>query len=169
MVRKTSLGRRVYCIAGDNNVEQTSVSRIINSYISICREDLLNGHVINFFGLVSVIPNYVTSEYTATMAWYAKKVSEKLSMPYHTCFEVIKNYIKSLTDDLMSGKPIDIRGIVSLHPVTENGVLCKIHASISTSIKEDLLVKNGVVTSARAHTCKLLKHNVYSLAKNTEA
>ena len=168
MIRKTSLGRRVYCLADDNNIEQTLVSKIINSYISICRQDLLEGHVINFLGLVSMIPDYITSNYTATMAWYAKKVSENLSIPYHTCLLVIKGYTQSMIDDLMSGKPIDIRSIVSLHPVTEDGVLCKVHASISTSIKEDLTIKNGVVTSVRAHTCKLLKHNVYNLAKNME-
>lgn len=168
MQKKTSLGKRVYDIAGNNSIEQTMVNRIIGSYISTCREDLLNGHVINFFGLVSIVPDYVCSEFIGTTAWYAKKVSESTGIPYYTCRLVIKSYLDMLSNDLYENKPVDIRSIVSLHPITQDGVLCKIHAAISTSIKEDLVERNGVVTSARAHTCKLLKYKIASLPSETE-
>lgn len=160
MVNKRSFGARVYEIADDNGLEQTTVNRIINSYISLCRYDLLHGIEVRFFGLVTLVPDNKSSDFIATLAWYAKEVSKQVGYPYHTVLNVIKQYLGTSKRDLLEGKSIDIRSIVSLHPLYKDNELVKVHASISTSIKEDLQKLNGDVTSARAHTCKLLKYDI---------
>lgn len=160
MINKRSFGARVYEIAEDNGLEQTAVNRIINSYISLCRQDLLSGIEVRFFGLVTLVPDKKSSDYIATLAWYAKQVSEQVGYPYFTVLNVIKQYLSTSKRDLLEGKSVDIRSIVSLHPLYKNNELVKVYASISTSIKEDLLEINGDVTSARAHTCKLLKYDI---------
>ncbi len=158
MLNKTVFGNRVYDIAYNLNIPRTEVNTIINTYISICREDLLNGHIINFVGLVSVVPDRIVTNYIGTTAWYAKCVSNMLDLPYNTVYTVISGYIQDLEDDLLSGKAVDIRRIVTLHPLcNEDNILSSVHAAISVSIKKELQVRSTGVSSVRAHTCKLRK------------
>lgn len=160
MIYKRSFGTRVFIIAKEYGVEQTVVSKIINSYISVCRDSLLRGTELRILGLVNVVPDYKSSDYIPTTAYFCKLVSTKLGTPYYTTYGIVSCYLESLKIDLFNGNPVDIRGIVSLHPLERDGNLCKIRSLISVSIKSDLEKLNGCVTSARAHTCKLLKYNL---------
>lgn len=155
---KMSLGARVWKIADDYNIEQVQVHKIISSYIAYCRELLLSGNEVTFFGLVTLIPNIMVSDYKTTLAYQCKEVSKVLNMGYYTVYRIVSAYLEFLHDDLLSGNPIDIRGIVSLHPICNEGKVVKVHSSISISIKRDIEIQNRDILSVRAHTHKLLKH-----------
>ena len=87
-------------------------------------------------------------------------LANSIGVGYHTVHSIIKEYLSFLREDLLDGNSIDIRGIVSLHPLLRDGKVVKVHSSISTSIKRDLSLQNRDVSSVRAHTHKLLKHSI---------
>lgn len=159
-MHKRSFGTRVWIIADKYNIEQTQVHKIISSYISFCRELLLSGNEVTFFNLVTMTPDYIISDYKTTLAYQCKKVSQSYNISFHTVHSIIKEYLSFLQEDLLDGNSIDLRGIVSLHPLCQDGKVVKVHSSISTSIKRDLASRNGDVSSVRAHTHKLLKHSI---------
>lgn len=159
-MHKRSFGTRVWIIADRYNIEQTQVHKIISSYISICRELLLSGNEVTFFNLVTMIPNPICSDYKTTLAYQCKLLANSIGIGYHTVHSIIKEYLSFLREDLLDGNSIDIRGIVSLHPLLRDGKVVKVHSSISTSIKRDLSLQNRDVSSVRAHTHKLLKHSI---------
>ena len=159
---KRSLGTRVWIIADKYGIEQTKVHSIITSYISFCRDLLLSGNEVTFFNLVTMTPDYIVSDYRTTFAYQCKMVSESSGVSYYTVYSIVREYLDFLQEDIMSGNSVDIRGIVSLHPLCKDGVVVKVHSSISTSIKRDLSILNGDVSSIRAHTHNMLKHAIKS-------
>lgn len=162
-MHKRSFGTRVWIIADKYNIEQKQVSKIINSYVYYCRELLLSGYEVTFLDLVTMTPNYLVSDERVTLAYQCKETSKMCGVSYHTVFSVVKEYLEFLKDDLLSGKAVDIRGIVTLHPlcIESGGSIEKVHSSISLSIKRDLAYRNAYVTSVRAHTHKLLKYVIH--------
>lgn len=159
-MHKRSFSTRVWIIADKYSIEQTQVHKIISSYISFCRELVLTGNEVTFYNLVTLTPDYIESDYRTTLAYQCKKVSELCFVSYHTVYSIIKEYLSFLKDDLLDGNSVDLRGIVTLHPLCQNNVVIKVHSSISVSIKRDLISRNGDVSYVRAHTHKLLKHNI---------
>jgi len=161
MSDKRSFGARLYEVAENYNLNQSDVNRIVNEYITECRQDLFDGKEVRILGLVILVPNPMYSECGATLALYAKKIATKTGCPFHTVRGVVGEYIDILRNELYEGRNIDIRGLVSMHPLMRNGEIVKVHSILSTSIKGDLPYKSQYVTSVRAHTCKLLKHNMF--------
>lgn len=157
---KSPLQLQVYQMAHELKVDQVAVRRIILSYLDICREDVLTGHIVRFLGLATLVPNPILSNQIKTGAYYCKLVSEKTRYPYFTVQGVMSCFFERLRDGLYENKPCDLRRLCTLHPVVENGVVVSAHVSISRSIKEELYTKNSGVISVRAHTCKLLRHSV---------
>lgn len=168
-MHKMSLGARVWNIADKYSIEQTQVHKIISSYISYCRDLLLQGYEVTFLNLVTMTPNVIVSDYRTTLAYQCKEVSKACGISYHTVYSIVKEYLYWIKDDIMAGKSSDIRGIVTLHPlIDDSGTISRIHSSISISIKRDLANKNGCVTSVRAHTHKLLKYSIKSCSIVTQ-
>lgn len=158
---KRSLGTRIWIIADKYNIEQVQVSNIIKAYVSFCREKLLEGYVVSFSDLVVLVPDNLISKYRMTLAYQCKQVSKICGKSYHTVFSIINEYLSFLREDVVErGNSVDIRGIVSIHPILRDDVIVKVHSSISCSIKRDLSERNGYVTHVRAHTHKLLKHSI---------
>lgn len=161
MEQKTQLGVRVYAIAKQYSIECTMVHRIITEYIEYCKLELLSGKVVDFVGLVSVVPDVVTSDYRSTMAYECSFVADRLSLPQHTVYIVIRAYLDDLLDDIFMCKTASIRGIVNIHPIQKDGKLTNIHSAISSSFKNNIL-KDSAITSVRVHTSKLLKQRLCS-------
>lgn len=158
---KRSLGVRVYRIAESKGIMQTVTHDIITSYIEYCRNLILEGYQVSFFGLVTLVPNVIVDDSLVTQAYICKKVSQKIGISYHTVYAIIAEYLKEVNDDLLDGKSVDIRRVVSLHPLRDmDDNLKTVNASISVSIKRDLNIKNGCVTSVRAHTSRLIKRSI---------
>lgn len=154
---KSLVGVRFYRVSDELGLDRAKVSRIIKTYIELNRADLLSGRVIRFLGLVSVEPDVITSCRISTLAMQCKRVSDILSMPYHTCLVTVKQYMCYLKQELSEGAVVDIRSIVSMHPYYNKGEYSGVQSSVSVSIKRDLKELNGDVTCVRVHTCKLLK------------
>lgn len=154
---KRSLGSRVYMIAEELEIEQKLVSRVVNRYFSLCRDDVFNGKTVRVLGFVEVVPNIILSNYIDTSAMYCKRVSEIEGITYFTVKSVMRKYFDGCKEDLFNGKTVDFRSLATLHPiVNENGVV-NIHSSLSVTINSELQNGMSVVTSARAHLCKVLK------------
>jgi len=150
-MRKKSFGCRVYNVANDYNIEQTSVNKIINSYINRCRCDLLCGREVRFINLVSLIPEVMTTNEIKTTAFYAKEVAAETGFPYYTVLAVIKNYLKGLVQDVLGLRNVDIRRIVRIH-IVKRETKYSVHSAISASMKGAMVGGNTV----RVHTSKYL-------------
>jgi len=157
---KTSIAIKVYVIAEEYGVPRTIVKSIISSYIDYCKDLILHGERVDFVGLVSVVPDVQVETYNSTLAFECTKLADVLGIPYNTVFIIIREYINGLIDELLNGKSVEIRGIVTMKPYYENDKIGGIHASISTSIKKALSLINSPVSSVRVHTHKLLKYNL---------
>lgn len=159
MKQKTQLGVRVYAIAKQYSIEYTMVHTIITKYIEYCKTELLNGRVVDFVGLVTIIPDNITSDYKSTMAYECSNVAKLVSLPPHTVFVVVKAYLDDLLDDVLHCKTSSIRGIVNIHPIQKDGKLTNIHSAVSSSFKDNIH-KDSPITSIRVHTSKLLKYSL---------
>ena len=159
-MEKTSIAIKVYIIAEQYDIPRTVVKSIISSYIDYCKDLILHGERVDFIGLVSVVPDVQFETYNSTLAYECMKLSDRLGIPYNTVFIIIREYINGLIDELLEVKTVEIRGIVTMKPYYENGIIGGIHASISTSIKKALAKIDSPVSSVRVHTHKLLKYNL---------
>lgn len=159
MNQKTQLGVRVYALAKQYNIEYKMVHTIITNYLEYCKSELLSGRVVDFVGLVSVIPDVIVSDYKSTMAYECSFVAKALSLPQHTVYVIVRAYLDDLLDDIVSCKTASIRGIVNIHPIQKDGKLTNIHSAISTSFKSNIS-EDSVITSVRVHTSKLLKQRL---------
>jgi nucleoid DNA-binding protein len=163
---RTRIGIQVWYIADKYNIPQVTVHTIINSYISYCKDLLVKGERVDFFGLVSIVPDYISTNFTATLAYNCEKVANILSLPSHTVYRIMQAYIDDAIESIQKGVTVEIRGLVVCTPIYKDGKLSVVHSNISQSLKNVLLTRHTNVTSLRVHTYKSLKD---ILANNLEA
>lgn len=160
---RTRLGIQVWVLADKYKIPQTTVHDIINSYLAYCKDLLLHGERVDFFGLVSIIPNYQVSNFAPTLAYNCEKVANKLGLPQHTVFRVMNAYIEDAIESIQNGTTVEIRGLVVCTPIWEGDKLAIIHSNISQSLKNILVKNNTKVTSLRVHTYKSLRDKISSV------
>ena len=160
MVERTRIGIQVWNIANQYNIPQTTVHEIISSYLGYCKDLLIKGERVDFFGLVSVVPNIITSEYSTTLAFECEKIANMLALPQNTVYVIINAYIEDAIQSVKDGIVVEIRGIVVVKPISENGKICKVHSAISQSLKKLLSDNNSIVSSLRVHTYKSLRETL---------
>lgn len=160
MYRKQSIAARVYNIAEQQGIYQTTVHTIISSYIDYCKVLLLSGHKVDFFGIATIVPDVIVDDYNTTLSYDCSRLAEQLHLPYNTVFIIIREYLYSIMEDIFLGRNAEIRGIVTMKPIKEDGVICKVHASMSVSLKNLIDSSDCVISSARVHTYKLLRSNL---------
>lgn len=154
---RTRIGIQVWVIADKYNIPQTTVHTIINSYLSYCKDLLVQGERVDFFGLVSVVPNVINNNFSTTLAYNCEKIADMLALPQHTVYRIMEAYIEDAIESIQKGVTIEIRGIVVCKPIYENGKVSRIHSNISQSLKNILVNNDTNVTSLRVHTYKSLK------------
>lgn len=154
---RTRIGIQVWVIADKYNIPQTTVHTIINSYLSYCKDLLVQGERVDFFGLVSVVPNVINNNFSTTLAYNCEKIADMLALPQHTVYRIMEAYIEDAIESIQKGATIEIRGIVVCKPIYENGKVSRIHSNISQSLKNILVSNDTNVTSLRVHTYKSLK------------
>lgn len=155
---KTTLCRRVWLLADKYNIPQVSVHSIINTYIDYCKEQLYYGKEVVILGLVTLVPDKIYDKYKTTLAYDCKEIAHRVGLPSHTVYIIIREYIASLEEEILNGKSVEMRNLVTIHPIKTNGVFCKIHSAISTTIKNDISKYNLPINSVRVHTHKNLKY-----------
>lgn len=157
MEDRTRLGIQVWVIADKYNIPRVTVHSIISSYIAYCRDLLVKGERVDFFGLVSIVPDYIASRFSRTLAYNCSQVANSLSLPSHTVFRIMEAYIEDAIENVLNGVTVEIRGIVVCKPIYVDGRVSKIHSSISQSLRSILVNTSTNVTSMRVHTYKSLR------------
>ncbi len=168
-MKKMPLGDRVYLLANKYGIEQTKVHTIIGAYTDYCKEMLYSGYRVDLIGLASLIPDRERTGLTTTLAYECRDIAKQLSLPNHTVYVIVQEYLNSLIEDILKGKPVEIRGMMSVVPINNGEKVIKVHSVISSQLKEHLKEKNTGVTSIRIHTHKLLKYNVGTTQYNIQS
>lgn len=151
---------RVYLVADRLGLEQTKVTKYVNTYFNLCHRDLLAGRVVQIHGFATLIPNVITNEFVKTTALYCKEVAAIENTTYYTVREIMRAFFDSCMEDLMDGQSVTFRTLVTLTPEIRQGNVVKIYSSLSATINNELQQQKSDVTSARSHLSKLLKSNL---------
>lgn len=162
MEDRTRIAIQVYIVAEKYNVPQTTVHSIISSYLGYCKELLVRGERVDFFGLVSIVPDVLLNKYASTLAYNCAEIGRRVGVPTHTVFRIMEAYIDDAIESIKRGTTVEIRGLVVCKPIYENGVVSKIHSSVSQSLKNIFTGQKTPVTSVRVHTYKCLRDAVAS-------
>ena len=160
MEDRTRIGIQVWIVADKYNIPQTTVHTIISSYLGYCKDLLVRGERVDFFGLVSIVPDVLTNRYASTLAYNSSVVGKQIGVPSHTVFRVMEAYIEDALENIKRGTTVEIRGLVVCKPIYEKGVVSKIHSNVSQSLKNILVGVNTPVSSVRVHTYKCLRDAV---------
>ena len=157
MLDRTRVAIQSYILAEKFNITNEVVHNIINSYIDYCRKSIIRGVRIDFLGLVSIIPDVINDDFKFTMAYMCNEVANSLSLSYNIVFSVMSEYINTAKSQLKDGTTVEIRGLVTMTPLSENGCVTKVHSNISQSLRKMLANSDSNVKSFRVHTYKSLR------------
>ena len=159
-MRKDNFLEVISILASELNLETIAVKRILDCYLNVCREDLLNGSIVRFGKLVTLVPDPILSEYVKTKAWYCKMISVQTCYSYYTVLGVVTAFLDKIESDLQQGVAVDLRTLCTFHPLLTESDEVRIRTSISGTIREELQRRVSGVISVRVHTSKLIKHSV---------
>lgn len=154
---RTRIGIQVWIIADKYNISQTTVHTIINSYLAYCKELLVNGERVDFYGLVSIVPDTLSTNYSTTLAYNCSIIADRLGLPSYTVYRIMQAYIEDAIENIQNGVTVEMRGLVVCRPIYENRRVTKVHSNISQSLKNILASKSTNVKSLRVHTYKVLR------------
>lgn len=154
---RTRIGIQVWIIADKYNISQTTVHTIINSYLTYCKELLVNGERVDFYGLVSIVPDTLSTNYSTTLAYNCSIIADRLGLPSYTVYRIMQTYIEDAIENIQNGVTVEMRGLVVCRPIYENRRVTKVHSNISQSLKNILASENTNVKSLRVHTYKVLR------------
>ena len=154
---KKLLAQRTYSIADSLNINQITVNKIINTYSEVLKEEVYDGKEVNIYGLATIVPSNNYTGFVSTLALHAKRTSEKCSISYYTCLTVLNEYLDDVRKSILNGENANIRGVVTFAIVVDTDGSYNIHASVSSSIRKDLIFKSSGDFTVRVHTSKLLK------------
>lgn len=154
---RTRIGIQVWIIADKYNISQTTVHTIINSYLAYCKELLINGERVDFYGLVSIVPDTLLTNYSTTLAYNCSIIADRLGLPSYTVYRIMQAYIEDAIENIQNGVTVEMRGLVVCRPIYENRRVTKVHSNISQSLKNILASESTNVKSLRVHTYKVLR------------
>lgn len=154
---RTRIGIQVWIIADKYNISQTTVHTIINSYLAYCKELLINGERVDFYGLVSIVPDTLSTNYSTTLAYNCSIIADRLGLPSYTVYRIMQAYIEDAIENIQNGVTVEMRGLVVCKPIYENRRVTKVHSNISQSLKNILTSESTNVKSLRVHTYKVLR------------
>lgn len=154
---RTRIGIQVWIIADKYNISQTTVHTIINSYLAYCKELLINGERVDFYGLVSIVPDTLSTNYSTTLAYNCSIIADRLGLPSYTVYRIMQAYIEDAIENIQNGVTVEMRGLVVCKPIYENRRVTKVHSNISQSLKNILASESTNVKSLRVHTYKVLR------------
>lgn len=154
---RTRIGIQVWVIADKYNIPQATVHTIINSYLSYCKELLIKGERVDFYGLVSIVPDKLSTNYSTTLAYNCSIIADRLGLPNYTVYRIMQAYIEDAVENIQNGVTVEMRGLVVCRPIFENRKVTKVHSNISQSLKTILDSVDTDVKSFRVHTYKVLR------------
>lgn len=159
VVGRTSSSSQVWDLSSKLQLPQTTVKLVVNSYMAYCKELLIAGGRLDFYGFVSVVPYGGKPVYSTTFAYNCLEVADRIQVPYYTVYKIMESYVNNCIECLHNGIVVEIRGLVVCKPMLEDGVLCKVRSRASQCIKDWL--PDGI--SVRVYTSKILKKRMVNL------
>lgn len=156
---KELFGIKVWNVASEYNLTQTAVHSIINEFVETCRRLVVSGFVVRLQGLATIIPNEQLQQYIPTLGFISKIVSDTCGITYYTVYTVINAYLESVESDILIGKNVDIRKLISFHSIFVDSNKFKVNCFMSASLRNELRVR-GVETGARASLNKMLRNKI---------
>lgn len=142
-------------ISHELNIQKTVVNEVITEYIKYCKELLANGEPVDFYGLVSITPEVVNTNYYKTNAYICRVVASRLALTYYTVYNIISLYFRDSIEGLKKGQVVEIRSLVTIKPLMSNGIVTNIHSHLSQTLKNNI-----GVSELRVHTSKILKEMI---------
>ena len=160
MLDRTRINISVYEIAEEFHISRASVKSIIKSYFKYCKEQVLLGYRIDFFGLVSIVPesDEVMERFSTTLAYNCREVAQRTGVSEYVVYSIMKAYTDSAIESIKAGTIVELRGLVVITPICDsNGKIIKVRSSISQTIRGTLSDGNTSVKRIRVHTSRDLK------------
>ena len=159
---KRMLYCQVYSAAQDSGVTLVTARKVIKTFLSVCREDLLSGHIVRLLGLVTMKPDVVVTPHIKTLAFYVKQVSEEVNVPYHTCFAIVTSYLDDLKLGLFRMERAILGNLAIIMPLQEENTdnLVAIYVRASSTIYKDIHEGNTIISSVDTRVSKFLKEDL---------
>lgn len=161
-LNRYSISERVQILAEKLDITQNVVHKVITSYLTYCKDELANGKQVEYFGLVTLVPDVIKDTFISTLAYDCSVLANKLKLPQYTVYTIINEYLASMRNDVLSGREAEIRGLVIIRPIFDEKTkaIVRVHANTSTTLKQYIDSKCTDVKNVRAHTHKFLKNDV---------
>lgn len=159
---RVRIGIPVYVLAEEYNIPKVTVHKIILGYIDYCKSMLLRGEVVDIFGIVTIVPDVITSQYNTTLAYECEKIADILGLPQHTVFIIVRAFLEDSIQSILDGKVVEFRSLVTVKPIMEGNVFTKVHSSISQLLKYKFNSEDSKITGVRVHTYKSLRDKMES-------
>lgn len=144
-------------VAEKLNIEKKLVGNIVRAYLQSCKDEICNGYTVSFVGLATIVPDIRVNDCRMTLAYRCKNIARSNSFSYYTVLQVVKEYLQTVEDDIFDAKPANIYGLLTLRPLSQGGIVTRVHSSLSHSL-QDYLIENG--NYARVYTNKSFKRRV---------
>lgn len=157
-VQKQMLSEKILRLHNTLGSDKTCIYSILYSFISYKQYELVNGKEIRIGDLVNIVPEPLYDSGISTLAYVAREIAKTGRYPYNTVYTVLSSYIELQTEQVKSGRPVDFRGIVKIHPKIRDGKIIAIHSSISSVLTN--MVRESRIQSVRVHTTKNIKREV---------
>lgn len=167
-LNRYSISERVQILADRFEITQVVVHKVINAYLLYCKNELAHGKQVEYFGLVTLVPDVVKDTFISTLAFDCTIIADAMKLPQYTVYTIINEYLASMREDVLNGRDAEIRGLVVLRPIfdEETNKVIRVHANASTTLKQYLEKNSTEVTSVRAHTHKFLKNDIKRMSEN---
>lgn len=154
---RTALLTRIYTVAERLNIDKKLTDNIIRAYLQSCKDEILRGYTVNFCGLALIVPDVQSNDCKMTLAFRCRNIARSNAFSYYTVLQVVKEYMKTIEEDIFQARSANIYGLVTLRPLKQNGVVTRVHSTLSHRL-QDYLCENG--NHARVHTNKSFKRRV---------
>lgn len=156
---KDLLGIKVWNVSKEHNITQTAVQEVLRSFVNVCKDTLKSGCIVRLGTLVTITPSTVSSAYVPTLGYLCKRVSILGGVSYFTVYAIISAYLSSVEDDILSGRNVDIRKLVSFHSILLDDTRYKVNCFMSASLRAELRELEAPL-SARVSLNKMLRSRI---------
>lgn len=148
---------RVESLAKELGTSNDSVLKIVQEYISVCREEILDGYEVRIAELLRVVPKHLSNSSVSTVAYHCVQVSKRLSLPYYTVLSVIQRYLDGVRTDIVDGISVDFRAIATIHVIEHFDGYFILNSALSPALRRDYNNKYGCESGVRVFTGRLIR------------
>lgn len=128
----------IYTVADELNVARTTVQSVLDEFVSVVRGLIKEGYEIKFEDLASIKPVISDKKCLPTMGYICKQISDNIGVPYFTSYSIVCSYLNAVREEILNGRSVDIRKLVSFHVIFTEGDQYKVNCCLSSTVRKDL-------------------------------